>query len=146
VGRQLPQGKLHLLTFAARTRARQGGFSLYAARGGAVEVTSLDLSKHALASAERNFALNAHVPAVAACTHRTVQADCFEWLAGAANSNYDVVILDPPCLAKRQVRRLPCWVREAGKQGKKAALPAVRRCPNSTVLVKYGPLVPCLST
>jgi 23S rRNA (cytosine1962-C5)-methyltransferase len=79
-----------------------GGFSLYAARGGAVEVTSLDLSKHALASAERNFALNAHVSTIAACKHRTVQADCFDWLAGAAGEDYDVVVLDPPCLAKRQ--------------------------------------------
>jgi 23S rRNA G2069 N7-methylase RlmK/C1962 C5-methylase RlmI len=51
---------------------------------------------------------------VAACSHRTVQADCFEWLAGAAKSNYDMVILDPPCLAKRQVRRLPCVARETG--------------------------------
>jgi 23S rRNA (cytosine1962-C5)-methyltransferase len=34
-----------------------GGFSLYAARGGAKSVTDLDISSHALASAERNFTL-----------------------------------------------------------------------------------------
>ncbi|MFM8357577.1 MAG: class I SAM-dependent methyltransferase, partial [Verrucomicrobiota bacterium] len=43
-----------------------GGFSLYAARGGARTVVDLDLSPHALASARRNFALNREVPAVAA--------------------------------------------------------------------------------
>ena len=35
-----------------------GGFSLYAARGGAMSVTDLDISAYALASAKRNFALN----------------------------------------------------------------------------------------
>ena len=34
-----------------------GGFSLYAARGGAARVCSLDISEHALAAARRNFAL-----------------------------------------------------------------------------------------
>jgi len=35
-----------------------GGFSVYAARGGAKSVTDLDISAHALESAKRNFALN----------------------------------------------------------------------------------------
>ena len=35
-----------------------GGFSLYAARGGARSVLDLDISAHALASAQRNFRLN----------------------------------------------------------------------------------------
>src|SRR6266545_379179 len=35
-----------------------GGFSLYAARGGATSVTDLDISEHALLNAKRNFALN----------------------------------------------------------------------------------------
>ena len=35
-----------------------GGFSLYAARGGATGVCSLDLSEHALDAVHRNFALN----------------------------------------------------------------------------------------
>ena len=42
-----------------------GGFSLYAARGGAGSVTDLDLSEHALAGARRNFALNSADPGVA---------------------------------------------------------------------------------
>jgi len=82
-----------------------GGFSLYAARGGARTVTDLDLSAHALAGAQRNFALNQSEPAVAACTQHTVQADAFEWLAGRAGGEFDLVILDPPSLAKRETER-----------------------------------------
>jgi 23S rRNA (cytosine1962-C5)-methyltransferase len=82
-----------------------GGFSLYAARGGAVSVTDLDLSAHALASAERNFALNRDNPAIAACRHELVQAEAFEWLGANPQRHYDLVILDPPSLAKREADR-----------------------------------------
>ena len=81
-----------------------GGFSVYAARGGARTVTDIDISAHALDSARRNFALNQAHPAVAACRHRTVQADAFEWIA-QAGEKYDVVVLDPPSLAKREQER-----------------------------------------
>jgi len=81
-----------------------GGFSVYAAQGGAVAVTDLDISAHALASAERNFALNRSHPAVAACRHDTVQADAFEWLA-QGGAKFDLIVLDPPSLAKRAAER-----------------------------------------
>ena len=82
-----------------------GGFSLYAARGGAQSVTDLDISPHALDAAQRNFALNSAEPAVARCRHATVQADCFEWLECSAAHQFDLVILDPPSLAKRESER-----------------------------------------
>lgn len=79
-----------------------GGFSLYAARGGAREVVDLDISPYALASAQRNFALNRHLPGVAAARHETLQADTFEWLARDADTHrFDLVILDPPSMARR---------------------------------------------
>lgn len=81
-----------------------GGFSVYAARGGARSVTDLDLSAHALASARRNFALNQLLPAVAACRHETVQADAFRWLE-TATAQFDLIVLDPPSLAKREAER-----------------------------------------
>jgi 23S rRNA (cytosine1962-C5)-methyltransferase len=81
-----------------------GGFSLYAARGGAHSVTDLDISRHALDAGGRNFALNAEVPSVAACRRETVQADAFEWLAQCRGS-FDLVIVDPPSLAKREAER-----------------------------------------
>ena len=77
-----------------------GGFSVYAARGGAAGVTDLDISAHALESANRNFALNRNVASVAACRHDTVQADAFGWIE-KASAQFDLVILDPPSLAKR---------------------------------------------
>ena len=77
-----------------------GGFSVYAARGGAAAVTDLDISAHALAAAQRNFALNQNFPGVAACHHDTAQGDAFEWLAASA-AKFDLVVLDPPSLAKR---------------------------------------------
>ncbi len=82
-----------------------GGFSLYAARGGAKSVTDLDISGHALDSARRNFALNEGDKSVAASRHESIQADAFEWLAGNAERQFDLVVLDPPSLAKREVER-----------------------------------------
>ncbi len=81
-----------------------GGFSVYAARSGAISVTDLDISAHALASADRNFALNQNSPRVAACRHETVQADAFEWIENAS-AMFDLVVLDPPSLAKREAER-----------------------------------------
>ncbi|MBI5386563.1 MAG: class I SAM-dependent methyltransferase [Verrucomicrobia bacterium] len=82
-----------------------GGFSLYAARGGAKSVTDLDLSAHALAGARRNFALNQAVPGVAACRHDCVRADAFAWLAAKPARKFDLIVLDPPSLAKREAER-----------------------------------------
>jgi len=82
-----------------------GGFSLYAARGRANTVIDLDISAHALESARRNFALNRSNPAVAKCRHETVQADAFEWLEGRASPEFDLIVLDPPSLAKREAER-----------------------------------------
>ena len=82
-----------------------GGFSLYAARGGAKTVADLDMSPHALESAQRNFTLNATNSAVAACAHETIQADTFRWLEQHRDRRFDLVILDPPSLARREAER-----------------------------------------
>lgn len=81
-----------------------GGFSLHAARGGAKSVTDLDISPHALESARRNFDLNNEDRAVAAARHESVQADAFEWLERGGD-RFDIVICDPPSLAKREHER-----------------------------------------
>jgi 23S rRNA (cytosine1962-C5)-methyltransferase len=82
-----------------------GGFSLYAARGGATAVTDLDISAHALEAAKRNFALNRSFAEVAACRGERIQADAFEWLAANPGRKFGLVILDPPSLAKREAER-----------------------------------------
>jgi 23S rRNA (cytosine1962-C5)-methyltransferase len=82
-----------------------GGFSLYAARGGARQVTDVDISAHALAAARRNFALNLSNPHVRECQHLTLQADVFDWLQAAPERGFDLIVLDPPSLAKRASER-----------------------------------------
>jgi 23S rRNA (cytosine1962-C5)-methyltransferase len=82
-----------------------GGFSLYAARGGAKSVTDLDISPHALASAERNFQINSADPSVSRCRYERIQTDAFEWLAGEDSRKFGLIVLDPPSLAKRETER-----------------------------------------
>jgi len=96
---KLSRGKKVLNAFSF-----SGGFSVCAARGGAAAVTDLEISAHALESAKRNFALNQNFPGVAACRHETVRADAFEWIE-KSSAKFDLIVLDPPSLAKRAVER-----------------------------------------
>jgi len=84
--------------------AYTGGFSLYAARGGAPEIVSLDASSAALAAAERNFALNRDIPAVAAARHSVLVADAFAALADLRRdgNRFEMVVVDPPALAVQE--------------------------------------------
>ncbi|MCP4358601.1 MAG: DUF4277 domain-containing protein, partial [Chloroflexi bacterium] len=84
--------------------AYTGGFSLYAARGGARQVISLDRSQPALAAAVRNFKLNQADARVAACEHEILLGDAFQSLSRMAQSgqSFDMVIIDPPSFAKKQ--------------------------------------------
>ncbi len=82
-----------------------GGFSLYAARGGARSVTDLDISAHALEAGRVNFSINQADAAVAGCRRETIQADAFAWLESNQQRKFDLVILDPPSLAKREEER-----------------------------------------
>jgi len=82
-----------------------GAFSLYAAMGGARSVTDLDISAHALNSAKHNFALNEKHPTAARCRHEVLQADAFAWLEGKPARQFDLVVLDPPSLAKKEIER-----------------------------------------
>jgi 23S rRNA (cytosine1962-C5)-methyltransferase len=94
---QLASGRSVLNVFAYT-----GGFSLYAARGGARSVTSLDVSPPALAAAKRNFALNRSVTGVASARHEVLQGDAFKLLAEMREigRTFDMIILDPPSFAK----------------------------------------------
>jgi 23S rRNA (cytosine1962-C5)-methyltransferase len=82
-----------------------GGFSLYAARGGASAITDIDISPYALQSARRNFELNRGLRGVETVIYEGLQADVFDWLAEERARHFDLVILDPPSLAKRESER-----------------------------------------
>lgn len=81
-----------------------GGFSVYAAAGGAKSVTSLDISEPALQSASDNMALNADNPNIVNCQHKTIAADAFKGLEQLSErgQKFDMVIVDPPSFAKSQ--------------------------------------------
>ena len=81
-----------------------GGFSLYAARSGAMSVTDLDISAHALESAGRNFKLNQDDASIANVHREMVRADAFKWMDEDPRT-YDLIIVDPPSLAKREKER-----------------------------------------
>lgn len=81
-----------------------GGFSLYAARGGAKSVTDLDISAHALESAARNFKLNDDDARIANVPREMVRADAFKWMDEDPRM-FDLIVVDPPSLAKREKER-----------------------------------------
>ena len=89
-----------------------GAFSVYALAGGATNVRSVDIAEAANRDAERNVVLNE----LEETKHEAITADVFELLQRYANKSerFDLVILDPPSLAK-------------DKQSRHAALRAYRR-------------------
>ncbi len=77
-----------------------GGFSLYALRGEARTVDSVDVSQKAIDLVNTNVARN-----FPGCTnHRAVAADAFDYLSAqcAEGRRYDLIILDPPAFAKHR--------------------------------------------
>jgi 23S rRNA (cytosine1962-C5)-methyltransferase len=80
-----------------------GAFSLYAARGGAAHVTSVDIAPAATEDARRNFALNDLNPDA----HTFLSKDVFTLLSDYAErkEQFEVVVLDPPSLARNKKSR-----------------------------------------
>lgn len=75
-----------------------GGFSLYALRGEALRVDSLDSSSKAMYLTEEHVRLNfGDTP-----EHRSITQDAFEYLEQMPEGEYDLIILDPPAFAKHR--------------------------------------------
>ena len=83
--------------------AYTGAFSLYAARGGANQITSVDIAPAAMRDAARNFDMNGFD----STKHEFIAADCFKLLEQYVQEGkqFDLVILDPPSLAKSKDNR-----------------------------------------
>ncbi len=75
-----------------------GGFSVYAMRGGAERVTSVDSSAKAIALTDANIDLN--YPGDN--RHNAVAEDAFKFLDNMEDGAYDLIILDPPAFAKHR--------------------------------------------
>ncbi len=80
-----------------------GGFSVAAGRGGAAQVTSVDIAAPAIAAAEAHWLLNE----LSAGQHVGIVADCFEFLEQSVGDKqrWDVVICDPPSFAPNEKSR-----------------------------------------
>ncbi len=74
-----------------------GGFSIYALRGGAEKVVSIDASERAIGLTEENVALNFGKTA----HHESHVADAFQFVEENAQ-DFDVIVLDPPAFAKHK--------------------------------------------
>lgn len=72
-----------------------GGFSVYAATGGAKEVCSVDASERAVQLADENMRLNFGD----SFPHTTLACDAVEYLKQIGD-RYDLIILEPPAFAK----------------------------------------------
>lgn len=89
--RLLSRGKKVLNCFAYT-----GGFSIYAASGGATCVDSVDISASAMELARKNAGLNGF-----SLPMEFFAADVFQFLRSSP-LDYDLVILDPPAFAKKR--------------------------------------------
>jgi 23S rRNA (cytosine1962-C5)-methyltransferase len=86
---EISKGKKVLNTFCYT-----GGFSVYAAKGGATVIDSLDSSQKALDLAQENIDINGITKG-----HRCIKADAVEYLKELPE-DYDIIVLDPPAFAK----------------------------------------------
>ena len=76
-----------------------GGFSVYALRGGATLVHSVDSSAKAVRLTDDNVALNF---APEDGRHKSFAEDAFKFLDNMEKDAYDLIILDPPAFAKHK--------------------------------------------
>ncbi len=88
--RQYSKGRKVLNTFCYT-----GGFSVAALAGGATKVVSIDLSERAVNLADENVKLNFGEDA----PHEAIACNAVEYLKDI-DSDYDLIILDPPAFAK----------------------------------------------
>ena len=105
-----------------------GGFSVYAADGGATEVVSVDSSERAVELASRNMTLNfgEQIP------HKAVAMDTFDFLKEMDDS-FDLVILDPPAFAKHHK-----VVHEALKAYKRLNAKAMQKIKSGGILFTFS--------
>ena len=116
--------KRHVLNMFCYT----GGFSVYALRGGAQEVVSVDSSAKAIDLTNANVALN-----YPNCDHYKAYAeDAFKFL-DKADDTYDLIVLDPPAFAKHKEA-----VRNALKGYTRLNLQAMRKIKRGGILFTFS--------
>lgn len=79
-----------------------GSFSVYAAKGGARSIDSVDLSNTYLELAKKNMKLNGF------CNFekfRFIKSDCKTFLENYSSESYDIIILDPPTFSNSKMSK-----------------------------------------
>lgn len=105
-----------------------GAFSVYAARGGAHRVVSVEASAAANGIACRNLVRNGYSPE----RHPVITANCFEYLR-ETEELFDLVVLDPPAFAKSRKD-----VERSAKGYKEINLQAARRLREGGMLATFS--------
>lgn len=105
-----------------------GGFSVYATKGGAKEVVSVDISREALEQGCDNYAANG----LEVREGEWVRADVFDYLR-KAEGRYDLIVLDPPAFCKRRED-----VPDACRGYKDINLQAFKKCLPGALVFTYS--------
>lgn len=105
-----------------------GGFSVYALRGGASLVHSVDSSAKAIELTDKNIRRN--FPE--ATNHQSFAEDAFKFF-GDKRADYDLIILDPPAFAKHRDA-----VRNALKGYKRLNLKALQQIKPNSILFTFS--------
>lgn len=106
-----------------------GGFSVYALRGGAQIVHSVDSSAKAVALTQANVELNFGKDA----PHEAFAVDAFKYLGDMADGEYDLVVLDPPAFAKHRGA-----IRNALRGYQRLNAKAMEKMPPGSVLFTFS--------
>ncbi|WP_311944557.1 bifunctional 23S rRNA (guanine(2069)-N(7))-methyltransferase RlmK/23S rRNA (guanine(2445)-N(2))-methyltransferase RlmL [Halomonas piscis] len=101
--------------------------TVHAALGGAAESVSVDMSNTYLDWARDNFALNG----LDRARHRTIRADCIEWLE-TAGTEFDLIFMDPPTFSNSKKMRSSLDVQR--DHARLIALAMARLAPGGTLV------------
>ncbi len=107
-----------------------GGFSVYALRGGAETVHSVDSSAKAVALTDANVALNFGEDCP---RHRSFAEDAFKFLADMPEGAYDLVVLDPPAFAKHRSA-----IKNALRGYQRLNARAMEKMPSGSILFTFS--------
>lgn len=120
--KDLSRGKKVLNCFAYT-----GGFSVYAAAGGAESVTSVEIQERAFNNMKTNFELNGFEGRVRG-EYRFICEDVFDFLR-TDRTMYDVIVLDPPAFCKHKTQ-----IQQAARGYKDINLFAMKRMVSGGIL------------
>ncbi len=127
--------------------AYTGGFSIYAAKAGALSVTSVEIQERAINTMKSNFELNGFPSPLSSPTgrgepacragrgegkYRFVRQDVFDFLREERDT-YDLIILDPPAFCKHQSQ-----IQQAARGYKDINLQAMKRLAPDGLLFTFS--------